>query len=78
MTVPRKSKAGQAKSTIPGYENRNNQVVVRPTGLKGTDHYQGVYVLLCKHCKAEYGANGSDIWLRRCPRCQGGMPGLSY
>lgn len=63
-------------TTVPGYENRNGQRVVRPTDLPGNDHYQKVYVLRCGKCNAEYGANGSDIFQRRCPHCQGGRPGL--
>ena len=27
-------------------------------------------------CGARYGANGSDFHQRKCPNCQGGMPGL--
>lgn len=67
-----------APTTKPGYENRNRQTVVRPTGLAGTDYGQSVYVLRCRACAHEYGANGSDIFQRRCPRCQGGAPGLPY
>lgn len=65
-------------TTEPGYENRNGQVVIRPTGLPGTDHCQSIYALRCGWCGHEYGANGSDIFLRRCPACQGGSPGLRY
>ena len=61
----------------PGYENRNGQITIRATGLVGTDHGQYVYVLRCL-CGNEYGANGSDIHIRRCPVCQGGRPGLPY
>ena len=64
-------------STRPGFTNANAQTVIRPTGLAGTDHGQSIYVLRCGHCSEEYGANGSDIWLRKCPRCQGGRPGLA-
>jgi len=46
------------------------------TDLEGTDHNQYVYVLRCNRCGQEYGANGSDIWLRKCPYCQGGAEGL--
>jgi hypothetical protein len=63
-------------TTKIGYTNRNGQVVVRHTDLLGTDHNQYVYVLRCNHCGQEYGANGSDIWLRKCPYCQGGAPGI--
>jgi hypothetical protein len=59
-------------TTEPGYRNRNGQVVIRPTHLAGTDHYQYVYVLRCGECGHEYGANGSDIFQRKCPNCQGG------
>jgi len=65
------------KTTDVGYENRNGQVVMRPTGLQGTDHLQYIYVLRCAKCGEEYGANGSDIHDRKCPNCQGGRPGLS-
>lgn len=63
-------------STRQGFTNANGQTVVRPTGLPGTDSGQSVYVLRCGHCSQEYAANGSDIWLRKCPKCQRGRPGL--
>jgi len=64
-------------SARPGFTNANAQTVIRPTDLPGTDHGQSIYVLRCDHCSEEYGANGSDIWLRKCPKCQGGRPGLA-
>jgi hypothetical protein len=63
-------------TTQTGYVNKNGQRVIRPTNLQGTDHLQYVYALKCGKCGHEYGANGSDIWLRKCPKCQGGRPGL--
>jgi hypothetical protein len=63
-------------TTEPGYTNRNGQAVVRPTHLPGTDYNQYVYVLRCGNCAYEYGANGSDIFQRKCPSCQGGALGL--
>lgn len=65
-------------TTKLGYLNKNEQKVVRKTHERGTDHNQWVYVLACGKCGQQYGANGSDIWLRRCPACQGGAPSLSY
>ena len=56
--------------------NCNGQRVVRKTDQPGTDHLQYVYVLRCEKCGADYGANDSDIHLRKCPACQGGMPGI--
>ena len=69
-----RSRAGMTPTTQTGYENRNGQVVVEPTDLPGTDQWQRIYVLRCHRCDATYGANGSDIWLRKCPNCQGGAP----
>lgn len=65
-------------TTAPGYVNGKGQEVVRATGLAGTDYGQSVYVLRCGRCGHEYGANGSDIFQRRCPKCDGGAPGLEY
>jgi len=65
-------------TTSPGYENRNGQIVIRNTGLPGTDHLQYIYELECRHCRRRYGANGTDIHERKCPFCQGGKPGLLY
>jgi hypothetical protein len=65
-------------TTVPGYVNRRGQIVVRNTGLTGTDHLQTIYQLGCSHCGHIYGANGSDIHDRKCPECQGGAKGLEY
>ena len=69
-------KASKNPTTSIGYVNRNGQVVIRDTGLPGTDHGQSAYQLGCSHCGHVYGANGTDIHLRKCPNCQGGAPGL--
>jgi hypothetical protein len=66
------------ETTRPGYVNRNSQVVIRNTNLPGTDHGQTVYQLACVTCGHVYGANGSDIFERKCPNCQGGADGLPY
>ena len=63
-------------TTEPGYRNRNGQVVLRRTDLPGNDHNQMTYVLRCDGCGHEYGANGSDIFHRRCPNHDGGAAGL--
>lgn len=64
-------------TTVPGYVNRHGVSVIRKTDLPGNDHLQVTYVLRCPDGH-EFGANGSDIWLRKCPECQGGRPGLPY
>lgn len=61
-------------STIPGYLNKNNQKNLGRTEEKGTDHGQWFYSMECQKCKFKYKANGTDIWLRKCPNCQGGQP----
>jgi hypothetical protein len=63
-------------TTTIGYVNKHQQEVIRKTDLPGNDNGQLVYVLRCISCGHEYGANGSDIWLRRCPEHDGGLAGL--
>lgn len=63
-------------TTKTGSTNRHGQIVVGATGVPGTDHGQSIYVLRCSRCSNEYGANGSDLWQRRCPSCGGGLPGF--
>jgi hypothetical protein len=61
-----------------GYRNGSQQTVVRTTGLQRRGEGETVFVLRCGYCEHQYGANGSDIDLRRCPVYQGGAPGLHY
>ena len=69
---------GGAGTTLPGYRNKDSQFVLRRTDAPGNDYNQHVYVLQCDKCRIKYGANGSDIWQRKCPNCGGGRPGLEY
>jgi hypothetical protein len=65
-------------TTRVGYvSDPHGQVVIRNTGEPGTDHGQTIYQLGCSHCGHVYGANGADIWDRKCPKCQGGKPGFA-
>ena len=63
--------------TEPGSVNRNGQINLGPTCPRrhGSDHGQYVYVIHCPDCKRNYGANGSDIWDRKCPFHQEGRSG---
>ena len=70
------SATAQIGTTAPGYRNKHGQITIRDTGVAGTDHFQRVYQLACSSCGHTYGANGSDIHERKCPKCQGGRPGL--
>jgi len=61
-------------TTVRGYINKNKQKNLGFSGEPGTDHMQKLYILKCLNCDFEYKANGSDIWQRKCPKCQGGKP----
>lgn len=73
-------KSGSTKTTEIGYINRNQQKNLGSRGVKGTDHGQVAYKLQCQNpdCGVEYGANGTDIFQRKCPTCQGGLPGIEF
>ncbi len=64
-------------TTKVGFVNLNGQVTIRNTDQPGDDHLQYTYQLGCSHCGHNYGANGSDIFERKCPKCQDGKPGLA-
>lgn len=68
----------EGSTTTVGFRNANGQSVLRKTNVSGNVAGQDVYVLVCAHCGVEYGANGCDIHLRKCPSCMGGQPGLVY
>lgn len=63
-----------ANTTQKGFINENNQMNMGATDEVGTDHMQRFYKMKCLKCNYEYKANGSDIWQRKCPKCQGGRP----
>ena len=59
-------------ATIAGYINRNNQINLGRTNMRGTNPTNWLYQMRCQECLHEYHANGSDIHLKKCPACQGG------
>lgn len=69
---------GSTETTQIGYVNRNNQRCCGHAGKRGTDHLQLAYKMEClnRDCGHIYWANGSDVFQRRCPECQGGTIGL--
>jgi rRNA maturation endonuclease Nob1 len=69
---------GLTTTTKIGYVNRNRQRCTGHRGRPGNDHLQRAYKLECLDCGHAYGANGSDIFHRRCPSCQGGADGIPY
>ena len=66
------SNTSKPKSTDTGYINRNNQRNNGKTDHPGTDSMQWFYEMECLNCGHKYMANGTDIWQRKCPKCQGG------
>lgn len=70
-------KAGpRTPTTEPGFTNPNRQVVEWATGAASAmRRAQTIYALRCGDCGQSYGCNGLDIKERRCPHCQGGVPG---
>jgi hypothetical protein len=59
-----------------GYRNAHGQTVTRKTDRFGTAPLQRVYAMSCTHCGHEYGANGCDTHICRCPTCQNRSPGI--
>ena len=72
--------SGAGESTRIGYVNRHRQRCEGHRGRSGNDHLQRAYRMRCLQsgCGHVYGANGSDIFQRKCPRCQGGATGIPY
>ena len=60
------------KTTEKGYINKNRQKNNGKTNTLGTDYGQWFYEMECLDCEHKYYANGTDIWQRKCPQCQGG------
>lgn len=76
--MKRELRSGSSKTTRIGYINKNGQENLGTFGVDGTDHMQKAYKMLCTLCDHVYGANGTDIHLRKCPACQDGRPGIPY
>jgi len=73
-------RSGSTPTTEIGYRNRNNQKNYGTRGKPGSDHLQYAYKLECgmPGCGHVYGANGTDIFQRKCPNCQGGSEGIDF
>jgi len=67
-------------TTEIGYVNRNKQRIHGTRGVKGNDHGAYSYKVMCEsgRCGETYGANGTDLFQWKCPKCQGGLPGIGY
>jgi hypothetical protein len=63
-------KSGEKGETVKiGYANTKGQMCLGHRGKIGTDHNQFAYATKCDKCSNIYGANGSDLHERLCPRC---------
>ena len=73
-------RSGNTETTQIGYTNRNCQLCTGHRGVAGTDHGQYAYRLRClkTECGHSYGANGTDVFQRKCPKCQSGLVGIDY
>jgi len=69
---------GSTSTTQIGYVNGRRQECRGTRGVAGNDHGQVAYQMACLDCGHVYGANGSDVFQRRCPNCQGGQPGIVF
>lgn len=65
-------KINNNKSTEAGYINKNRQKNLGKTDKPGTDFGQWFYNMECLDCGHRYLANGSNIYEKKCPNCQGG------
>lgn len=71
-------KAARGETTRPGYINENGQITIRNTGIPGNHYNQKIYQIACSRCGLNYGANGCDIFERKCPRCGDGEEGIPF
>lgn len=59
--------------------NRNGQKLIRKTTQRSPNHSnQRIWIIRCTEDNHEYGANGCDFHLRKCPYHQGGQPGFPF
>ena len=72
----RTQRPNAARTTLPGFVNKNRQQVIANTGRPSTSFTgQIIYRMKCEACQEVYGSNGCDVHARRCPQCQGGVKG---
>ena len=71
---------GETPTTQIGFINRNNQRCCGHRGNPGNHPNQLAYKMEClaPSCEFIYGANGCDVWQHKCPRHQGGEPGIPF
>lgn len=63
-------------TTRYGYTNPHRQRNLGPLHVPGTHFLNAAFLVNCLDCGHFYGANGCDLHHRKCPSCQGGVPGI--
>lgn len=61
------------KSTELNYVNNNNQRNIGKTTEPGTDNCSILYAMCCDNCGYKYFANSTNIYEKKCPKCQEGI-----
>ena len=84
---------GDGPTTKIDYVNKHDQMCLGHRGRRGNHCtktesgkciWQTAYKMRCGSCGRVYGANGCDVWQRRCPRPKaecakgGGEAGIAY
>lgn len=64
------TKRQNGKTLVVGLVNRNNQMNKGCLNKPGTHYNQKAYLMHCNICGYEYEANGCDVAIRKCPKCQ--------
>jgi hypothetical protein len=62
--------AAARKTTDAGYVNKHDQENLGSTG-RPRHHNQTIYKIRCRVCGHVYGANGADIFQKKCPDVPG-------
>ncbi|MBZ0111816.1 MAG: hypothetical protein K8J08_05105, partial [Thermoanaerobaculia bacterium] len=71
-------RTGRTETTRSGYINRNQQRCLGTHGQPGNHPNQIAYKMECLVCGHIYGANGADVFLRRCPHHDSGALGINF
>jgi hypothetical protein len=69
---------GEGSTVKKGKLNKNSQRCCGTLDVPGTDKNALAYKMECTLCGFVYGANGGDVFERKCPNCQGGAPGIRF
>lgn len=76
--------SGDTENLKIGKVNRSNQMCFGTREVLGTDCNAKSYRMIClsekngECCEYMYGANGTGVFEKRCPKCQGGKAGIPY